>query len=153
MSDKPLELSLSRVFDASPALLFKMWADPNLMRAWSCPHGFEVVEGDSDFRAGGSWDARMRGPDGEVLRLRGVYREIVLNERLRLTHAWVDDGGRAGHETILTVTFEKVGSRTRMTLHQAGFDSAQSRDGHLGGWSECLEKLEAHLKSVAARAA
>jgi len=37
------------------------------------------------------------------------------------------------------------GGGTRLKFEQTGFDSAESRDGHGGGWSECFERLDALL--------
>ncbi len=42
----------------------------------------------------------------------------------------------------MTVRFEDAGAgRTKLTLEQKIFKSVESRDGHNGGWSECLDKL------------
>ena len=55
--------------------------------------------------------------------LRGVYREIVEPERLVFTYAWEDAEGKPGHETLVTVTFEEFGGKTKLTFHQAVFES------------------------------
>ena len=34
------------------------------------------------------------------------------------------------------------GSKTTVTLEQAVFKSIESRDGHKGGWTQCLDRLE-----------
>jgi uncharacterized protein YndB with AHSA1/START domain len=61
------------------------------------------------------------------------------------THAWLDDQGKPGHETLVTVTFAERGGKTEVTLRQAEFASAAERDGHRGGWTECFERLAEHL--------
>jgi uncharacterized protein YndB with AHSA1/START domain len=71
----------------------------------------------------------------------GVYREIVVPERLVFTYAWEDECGRAGHEAVVTVTFADHGGRMTMTFHQAVFPSIDQRDGDLGGWSSAFERL------------
>ena len=52
------------------------------------------------------------------------------------------------------VRFEELGKdigvKTKVTLQQTGFDSIQSRDGHAGGWSECLDLLAEHLTTMRA---
>ena len=45
--------------------------------------------------------AMMRKSDGTELRLGGEYREIVEPEKLVFTHAWYDDNGNPGPETII----------------------------------------------------
>ena len=78
-------------------------------------------------------------------RLSGVYREIVPDQLVEFTHAWEEEGKR-GHETIVTVKLSDYGKKTKMVLRQSLFESVASRDGHKGGWSQCLDRLAAHLK-------
>jgi uncharacterized protein YndB with AHSA1/START domain len=135
-------LTLTRVLDAPPALVFKAWTDPALAARWWGPRGFSVLECQIDLRPSGAYRKVMRSPEGTLHRLRGVYREIVTPHRLVLTFAWEDEQGRLGPETLLTLTLaEQDGGRTAMTLHQAGFETISARDAHEGGWSSALERL------------
>jgi uncharacterized protein YndB with AHSA1/START domain len=78
-----------------------------------------------------------------------VYREIVEPERLSYTYAWADAQGRPTRpETILTLTFEEQGNKTKFTLHQALFESVTARDAHQGGWSSSLERLAEYLAAA-----
>lgn len=83
----------------------------------------------------------MVAPDGVEHRLSGVYEEIVQDELIVFTHAWLDENGKRGHETVVTVRLEDEGNKTRLTFEQAFFDSVESRDGHQGGWTQCFERL------------
>jgi len=148
---KDRELVITRVFDAPPSLVFKMWADPEHMKRWAAPRGFTVTHGEGEMHPGGHWRSCMRSPDGQDLWLSGVYREIVPDRKISFTHAWEDGKGRRGHETIVTITLEPLGRKTRLTLHQAVFDSVGSRDGHGGGWGESLDKLAEHLAEAISR--
>jgi len=111
------------------------------MQRWSCPEGFTSTEGEMDFREGGRWRAVMRSPDGKDLHLVGTYREIVEPERIVFTHAWLDESGKLGPETLVTVNLTEQGGKTKMTFHQSGFASEIARDGHEGGWRESFVKL------------
>lgn len=64
------------------------------------------------------------------------------------THAWLDEQGSPGPETVVTVTLTERGGKTQMNFRQSGFDSVESRDGHAGGWNECFDKLEEHLAKM-----
>jgi uncharacterized protein YndB with AHSA1/START domain len=75
----------------------------------------------------------------------GVYREIVEPERLVFTHAWEDEEGKPGHQTLVTVTFAEQDGKTRLAFHQAVFESVADRDSHREGWTECLDRLEGYL--------
>jgi uncharacterized protein YndB with AHSA1/START domain len=134
-------LVLTRVFDAPRALVFKAWTESQHLLRWSCPNGFTLTHCEGDLRPGGAWRSCMRSPTGIDLWLGGMYREIAPPERLVFTHAWLDENGKPGHETLVTVTLADHGGKTEMTFHQAEFDSVESRDGHRGGWTECFDKL------------
>lgn len=148
LAETELALKITRVFDAPRDLVYRMWTEKHLMQRWSCPEGFTIPSSDADVRAGGSWSAHMRSPAGEDYRLRGVYREIDPGRRLVFTHAWLDEAGKPGPETLVTVSFADEGGKTRMDFVQTGFDSMSSRNGHEDGWLECLQKFEALLVAV-----
>jgi uncharacterized protein YndB with AHSA1/START domain len=83
-----------------------------------------------------------------VERQRGVYQEVIRPERLVFTYAFEGDAGRPLHQTVVTVTFTEDHGRTRVTLHQAIFESVSARDDHVRGWSEALDHLEAYVARV-----
>ena len=89
----------------------------------------------------------MRMPDGTECWLSGVYREIVQDKLVAFTHAWEENGQR-GHETVVTVHLSDYGRKTKMILRQSLFESVASRDGHKGGWSQCLDRLSVYVKQI-----
>jgi uncharacterized protein YndB with AHSA1/START domain len=135
------ELILKRVFDAPRDLVWKAWTDPEMLKEWSAPRAFTLPVSEGDLRPGGAWCARMRKDDGTELDLGGVYREIAAPERLVFTHVWMDENGKPGTETLVTVTLTEGGDKTEMNFRQSGFDSVESRDDHREGWNECFDKL------------
>ena len=135
-------LVITRVFDAPRQLVWDAWTKKEHLDQWSCPRGMTMPESHGDLRVGGAWGFLMIAPDGEKFPCNGVYREIVPNERLVMTHGWLEDDGTRPWETVVTVRFEDAGpGRTKMTLEQSIFKSVESRDGHNKGWSECFDKL------------
>lgn len=145
---EPLDLTIIRVLDAPRALVFLMWAEPVHRQRWCCPKGFTVAEGSMDFREGGRWESLLRSPNGGDYRLAGCYREILPDARLVFTHAWLDEEGRAGPETLVTVALEDQGPGTKLTFHQGTFQSPEARDAHAEGWHETLDNLELELQGV-----
>lgn len=145
---KDRELVITRIFDAPVHLVYRMWTEPEHMQEWLAPRAFTVPHSEGEFKVGGRWRSCMRREDGLELWLSGVYTELVPDQRIAFTHAW-EEGGKRGHETVVSITFEDLGGKTRLTLRQAEFDSAESRDGHGGGWAECLDKLAEHLAKAA----
>jgi uncharacterized protein YndB with AHSA1/START domain len=140
-------LVLERVFAAPVSLVWKCWTEKAHLDQWSVPRGFTVAHSEGELRPGGKWRCCMRAPNGNELWLGGVYREIVPNRLLVMTHAWEEDGV-PGHETVVTVRFQDLGDRTKVILEQSGFDSTGARDGHEEGWSECFDLLAEHLAST-----
>lgn len=137
-------LVLTRIFDAPAELVYKMWTDPKHIREWLCPRGFTLPHSEGEQRVGGRWRSCMRTPDGVDLWLSGIYKELVPGKKITFTHAW-EEGGKRGHETVVTITLEDIQGKTRLMLRQELFESVESRDGHAGGWNECLDKLVERL--------
>lgn len=142
------ELTITRVIDAPRPLVFKAWTDPEQIARWWGPKGFTTVDYEMDIQPGGAYRFRMRSPEGTDHRKRGVYREIVAPERIVFSFAWEEPDGRLGHETLVTVTFEALGAKTRLTLHQGIFDVATNRESHVGGWTSCLERFAEYMTAV-----
>jgi uncharacterized protein YndB with AHSA1/START domain len=138
------ELVITRVLDAPRSLVFKVWTEPEHLVRWWGPKDFTAPSCEMDLRSGGAWRACIRSPDGTDYRMAGVFREVAPPERLVFTFAW-EEGGEPGHQTLVTVTFAEQDGKTRLTFHQATFESVESRDSHHGGWSECLDRLDGYL--------
>jgi uncharacterized protein YndB with AHSA1/START domain len=143
------ELVITRIFDAPRSLVWKAWSEPERMACWAGPKGFTMTSCEMGTRPGEAFRMSMRSPDGSDHRVRGVYHEIVEGERLVYTWAWVDADGKPGHETLITVTFADHGEKTtRLTLHQAIFESVTARDEHRGGWDSALDCLAEYLATA-----
>jgi uncharacterized protein YndB with AHSA1/START domain len=141
------ELVITRIFDAPRPLVFKLWTEPEHLMRWWGPRGFTPISGRMDVRQGGRWSRLMRSPDGSVIRKHGVYRELVAPERLVLTYITDDAAGNPGPETLVTVTFADHDGKTRLTLHQTGFQSVAERDDHRHGWTGALDGFAAYLSA------
>jgi uncharacterized protein YndB with AHSA1/START domain len=142
-------LGITRIFDAPRHLVFKAWTEPGHLVHWWGPRGFTSTILVNDVRPGGTYRVHMRGPEGDDHWSQGVYREVVEPERLVMAGAWTDaDGKPTSPETLLTVTFEEQQGKTKLTLHQAVFESVTVRDEHRGGWTSSLDRLADYLATV-----
>src|SRR5215510_15164345 len=84
------ELVLTRIINAPPEKVFKAWSDPELLKQWFAPLPFTTSVAETDVRPGGSSLIVMRAPDGTEFPNRGVYLEVVENERLVFTDAYIN---------------------------------------------------------------
>jgi uncharacterized protein YndB with AHSA1/START domain len=145
------ELTITRIFNAPRSLVYRAWTEPEHLAKWLGGPGATATGLESELRVGGAYRIHMRFPDGTDHWVRGVYREIIEQERLVYTWAWENTAGMPRHETIVTVTFEDAGGdtrKTRMTLHHAGFESITARDEHRRGWIGSYDRFAELLATV-----
>ncbi|HXN13194.1 MAG TPA: SRPBCC domain-containing protein [Candidatus Acidoferrales bacterium] len=141
-------LTITRIFDAPRSLVFKAWTDSDHIARWWGPRGFKSDVIKNDLRPGGSYRIHMLGPDGDHW-TQGLYREVVPPERLVMVGSWADaQGNPTRPETTLTLLFEDVGGKTKLTLHNAIFESVTARDLHNGGWNSSLDCLAEYLATA-----
>lgn len=144
-----IELVITRMLDAPRALVFAAWTQTEHLARWQgAPIGHSVTLEKSDVRTGGSFRLCMHGPDGVDRWLEGDYKEVTPPHRIVFTHSWLDDHGDRQNETLVTITFADRGNRTELTLHQTGFVSIASRDGHRSGWNSTFDRFAAYLADL-----
>jgi uncharacterized protein YndB with AHSA1/START domain len=88
-----VEFSITRVFQAPRALVFKAWTEPERLRQWWGPKGFSFVVAKVDLRPDGLFHYCMRSPDGREMWGKFVFREIVAPERLAFVVSFSDPDG------------------------------------------------------------
>jgi len=142
------ELKITRIFDAPRSLVWKAWSEPERMAQWGGPKGFTITACEIGTHPGDAFRMTMRSPEGMNHLVRGVYHEIVAEERLVYTWAWVDEHGHSGHETLISINFEDHSEKTKLTLHQAFFESVTARDQHSVGWNSSLDCLAEYLTKI-----
>jgi uncharacterized protein YndB with AHSA1/START domain len=152
------ELVMTRVFDAPREVVFKAWTDPERLRRWWGPKNFTNPVCEVDVRPGGAMRIHMRGPDGTVYPMTGVYHEIVEPERLVFTASALDVKGDAKgnplFEQMTTVTFEEHGGKTKLTVRASFSQVRPEAAPHLAGaemgWNMSLDRLAEETGSVRA---
>jgi uncharacterized protein YndB with AHSA1/START domain len=90
------DLVLTRLIDAPREKVFRAWTDPDLLKQWFAPLPYTTPVTEIDVRPGGTSFIVMRSPEGNDMPLRGVYLEVVPNERLVFTDAYTKPGS---HQT------------------------------------------------------
>jgi uncharacterized protein YndB with AHSA1/START domain len=156
-------LVIERIFDAPRELVWKAWSDPAMAMRWWGPKGFTAPACEIDFRVGGKSLMAMQSPDfndGRPIWSTGIYREIVPFERIVVTDSFADENGNVvpasdygmpgdiPEEMLITVEFEDVGGKTKMTLRHEGLPAGEMQGGANTGWNESFDKLAAALAAA-----
>lgn len=143
------ELVLTRILNAPREKVFRAWTEPALLKQWFAPKPFTTPVVELDVRPGGANLIVMRDPQGQDYPNRGVYLDVVRNERLVFTDAYVK-AWEPSEKPFMTciLTFEDAGAgRTRYTarvLHWSVADrETHEKMGFQEGWGLCATQLEA----------
>ncbi len=143
------ELVISRVFDAPRELVFKAWAEPERWVHWLGLRGCAGKVLQSARRPGDTYRYQMIDPEGGDHWLQGVFREFVEPERLVFTWAWTNEQWQATDpETVVTLTFEDLGGKTRLTLRHGIFETVSACDLHRAGWKDSFDRVGEYLTTA-----
>lgn len=142
------ELVLSRLIDAPRGKLYRAWTEPALLKQWFAPVPFTTPHAELDVRPGGASLIVMKSPDGQEMPNRGVYLEVVKNEKLVFTNAYTKawEPSDKPFSTVI-LTFEDEGGKTRYTARVRHW-TIEDRETHekMGfhkGWGQCADQLAA----------
>lgn len=145
------ELVVTRTISGPSRLVFEAWTRPELFMKWWVPKGAPIalLACDLDVRVGGRYRLLfgINGTD-QQMEFFGRYLEVTPPTRLVWTNDEGDEGG-----AVTTVTFEELGGRTRVVVHDL-YPSAEALEeaiasGSTEGMPAQLEQLD---EFVAARA-
>lgn len=143
------ELILNRLIPAPREKIYRAWTEAELIKQWFTPRPWTTPVVEVDVRPGGSNFILMRGPDGSEFPNRGIYLEVVPNERLVFTDAYTS-AWEPSPKPFMTVvlTFEDAGEgRTNYTArvrHWTAADrEAHEKMGFHPGWNKATDQLVA----------
>ena len=124
------EIVMTRVLDAPRQLVFDALTKPELVRRWLLgPPGWSMPVCEIDLRLGGKYRYVWRqDSDGTEMGMGGVYREIVVPERLVTTERF-DEAWYPG-EAVGTLVLVEQRGRTTVTQTMR-YESREARDAVL----------------------
>lgn len=157
--------TITRVFDAPRALVFKAWTESERLAQWWGPKGFTLVVGTLDLRPDGGFHYCMRSPDGHEMWGKFVDREITPPDRLVFVNSFADEKGNPIRhpfspnwplEVLNTLTFAEHEGKTTVTLQGVPINANESeretfKDGHESmqqGFKGTLDQLADYLAKV-----
>lgn len=132
------EITIIRVFDAPRHLVWEAYTRPELLKRWLGVHnGWSLEVCEIDLRVGGRYRYQWRNPKGPPMGLSGVYREVVMPERIVATEKF-DEAWYPG-EAVGTVIFTERGGRTTLAM-TVKYETKEARDMALkSGMTQGLE--------------
>jgi uncharacterized protein YndB with AHSA1/START domain len=160
MNSQP-EFTISRIFVAPRALVWKAWTTPELMAQWWGPKGATVGKYTMDLRVGGIYHYSMLY-NGFEMWGKFTYREITAPARLIFVNSFSDAGGNITRhpmspnwprEMLSTITFEEEGDKTKVTVRWTPLNAtdieiktfAEGLPSMNQGWGGTLDQLETFL--------
>ena len=139
--------TIDRVYDASPARVFKAFADPKSKARWFAgPDGWQEIERKFDFRPGGEEILHGRFPNGSESRFVARYHEIVPNERLVYVYDMHAKGGFMS-VSLATIELTPQGGKTalRFTEQAVFIDGEDGNESRRQGTEFLLDQVAANL--------
>ena len=143
--------TIERVYDATPARVFKAWADPATKARWfGGTAGWQILDRSIDFRVGGQERLSGRKGSGVVSTFNGVYHDIVADQRIIYSYDMHLDEAHIS-DSLATVELRPEGAGTRLIFTEQavfldGYDDSGSRER---GTGILLEQLGAELLRLA----
>ena len=110
------ELSISRLINAPQELVWEAWTNPEHIRHWWGPVGFNSTISKMEVSEGGEWIFVMHGPDGTDYKNKHVYITLEKPSLIIMRH-------ESFPPFVMTARFEAKGTQTLVTLHSV-FESA-----------------------------
>lgn len=123
---KTLEFVFERRIPAPPKEVFDAWLSPKVPgTVWNAAERFVL-------------DAKIDGLFYWTLKGTSHYgRFTKFNQPRCIQHTWMSPN-TLGYETTITLTFEKIGQETLMTLVHADLPNHELARGHENGWNYFL---------------
>jgi uncharacterized protein YndB with AHSA1/START domain len=115
------EIVSTRIMDASPALVFRAWTDPDILQKWWGPKGFTNTFKEYDLRPGGKWVFTMHGPE------KGNYENACVFLKIEESSLLVWDRISQPLFRVVT-TFEDAGDGKTNLIFRMQFDTKENCD-------------------------
>jgi uncharacterized protein YndB with AHSA1/START domain len=146
------ELTISRIFDAPPELVYRAFVDADQLGQWFGPVGYSVPfeSVTSDAEVGGHQRLVMVNDEDPADRstIDLTFTEVIENELLAGHQDVQGIPGSTGTERLqLRLEFHaEPGGKTRLELRQGPFREPLG-DGALEGWESSFTRLDSLLRA------
>ena len=130
------EIVLTRVLNAPRRLVFEAMSKPEFLRRWLLgPPGWTMTVCEVDLRPGGTFRHEWQNEDGSAMAMSGVYREVVIPERVVRTERFEFGCDNQSGEQVATMVFLEENGKTKVTISVL-FPTKEARDGMIASGME-----------------
>ena len=150
-----LTMTLTAEFDASPARVWELWADPRQLERWWGPPTYPATFTKHDLVPGGRAEYHMTGPEGD--QPHGYWEILVADppHRLSFRDGFANADGSPNTDLPANeadVRIEEIGAgRTRMSIESV-FPSAEAMEQVLAmGMEEGLTQAVGQIDAILAK--
>lgn len=151
--DPTTDLSFTRYLKAPRSVLWECWTTPEHIKNFFVPRPHKIVSCEIDLRVGGKFNTVM-DVDGQQMDNKGVYLEVVDQEKLVFTDAYTE-GWKPSPDPFMTaiVIFEDHEDGTTKYTAIARHRSTESKKihedmGFFDGWGTVVDQLEEYARSL-----
>jgi uncharacterized protein YndB with AHSA1/START domain len=149
-----LTLTLEAEFDAPPARVWQLWADPRQLERWWGPPTYPATVTSHDLRAGGRVEYHMTGPSGDQPKGYWEILEVDPPRRLVFRDGFANADGTPNSDMPLndidvTITDDGPG-RTRMSIASIFPDTAAMEQLLAMGMEEGLTQAVGQIDAILA---
>jgi uncharacterized protein YndB with AHSA1/START domain len=141
-------IDIVREFDAPVAAVFRAHSEPDLVKQWLGPNGYEMDIDRWDFTSGGGYRYVHKDDKGGEYGFRGVFHVVRENEFAIQTFEF---DGYPDVVALESLTFSDLGNgRARLSIHSV-YPTLESRDGMVASGMEVgVKEGYARLEQLAA---
>lgn len=151
--DPDTDLSFTRVLAVPRSLVWECWTSPEHIPHFFVPRPHRVTAVDIDLRVGGRFNTTFE-VDGATMENKGVYLEVVPNEKLVFTDAYTE-GWKPAPDPFMTAILllsDAQGGGTTYTAiarHRTP-DTRRTHEemGFFDGWGTVVTQLEDYAKGL-----
>jgi uncharacterized protein YndB with AHSA1/START domain len=149
-----LIMTLDAEFDASPELVWQLWADPRQLERWWGPPTYPATVTSHDLRPGGRVEYHMTGPDGDQPRGYWEIVQVDAPHRLVFSDGFANADGSPNSDMPLNevrVTIAEISEgRTQMTIQSKFPDAAAMEQLTAMGMEEGLKQAVGQIDAILA---
>jgi uncharacterized protein YndB with AHSA1/START domain len=111
--------AIERTYDATPARVFRAWAEPAAKASWFGPPNLSHESREFDFQVGGRERFEVGMPDGDAYIFDSRYADIVDEQRIVYGYDMYRGQTRIS-VSLATIEFQPSGVGTKLTFTEQG---------------------------------